>query len=162
MAGMAITRIMPATMDENAGRSMTRPRRASNQLTRPRMANAIGVLANAIRAAVRAATSRGSSASSLPYFAHRPATFIVPPPSVQEEGNLAGALRPQESGPRERIGKEGQGRPSRFRRSFSPSRENRTRDQLLTGHGRIIAEHRSGGQWREYKSPTCPRDRRDE
>ena len=62
MAGMPMTSIMPTTIDENAGRCMTRPRRALNQSSRPRTAKASGVVASAIRAAESARTRNGSLA----------------------------------------------------------------------------------------------------
>src|SRR5271157_3371162 len=64
---------------------------------------AIGVVARARRAAVRARTRSGSSWSSLPYFAHRPVTFIMPPPSMQ------GGLEPHEAA-RFAKGKDGCGK----------------------------------------------------
>ena len=78
IAGMPITSIMPTTIEENAGRCKTRPRLALNQSSRPRTANATGVVAIATSAAVRPSTSSGSFASSSRYWDQRLVAFIVP------------------------------------------------------------------------------------
>ena len=52
---------MPTTIDENSGRCITRPRRALNQSSRPRTANASGVVASATRAAGTPAPGTGRS-----------------------------------------------------------------------------------------------------
>jgi len=62
IAGIPITSIIPTTIEENAGLSITRPRRASNHSSRPRTAKAIGVEARATSAAARAIALTGSLA----------------------------------------------------------------------------------------------------
>src|SRR4051794_31016742 len=58
---MLMTSIIPTTIDENDGFIITRPRRALNQSSRPRTAKAIGVVARAMRAAIRASALTGSA-----------------------------------------------------------------------------------------------------
>src|SRR5271157_3994084 len=124
MAGIAMTRIVLTTIEANSGRCVTRPRRALNHSIRPSIAKAIGVVARANRAAVRARTRSGSSRSSLLYFAHRPVTFIMPPPPVQKGGNLAQSQGLRRTAPESGIpGEEGWGRIPRFLRSLGLLRE---------------------------------------
>ena len=96
MAGIAMTSIMAATIDENSGRCMIRPRRALNQSRRPRTAKTKGVVASATKAAESARTRNGSLASSSRYCAQRPITSSLPLASPgNEEFFVEAASKPR-------------------------------------------------------------------